>query len=55
VQCQPIQIVRKTLSGKYQTQKRTGGVAKVTELLPSKHEALSSNTSTAKKKKKKKV
>jgi hypothetical protein len=41
------------LSQKLNT-KRVGGVAKVGEHLPSKHETLSSNTSAAKKKKKKK-
>jgi hypothetical protein len=38
------------LSQKLNT-KRVGGVAKVGEHLPSKHETLSSNTSAAKKKK----
>jgi hypothetical protein len=35
---QPEQIVRKTLSWKYPTQKRAGGVAQVVERLTSKHE-----------------
>jgi hypothetical protein len=35
-----------TLSQKYPTQKRAGGVAQVVEHLPSKCEALSSNPST---------
>jgi hypothetical protein len=41
---QPLQIVCKTLSRKYSTQKRIGGVAQVVE--PSKCEVLSSNPST---------
>jgi hypothetical protein len=52
VQSQPGQIVGETLSQKYLTQKRAGGVAQVVEYPPSKCEALSSNSSTAKKKKK---
>jgi hypothetical protein len=44
VQSQPGQIVPETLSGKYPTQNRAGKV-------PSKHEALSSNSSTTKKNK----
>jgi hypothetical protein len=50
----PVQgsLGKKTLSRKYPTQKRTGGVVQVIEHQPSKCEALSSNTSTAKKKKK---
>jgi hypothetical protein len=46
---QPRQIVCETLSQKYPTQNRAGGVV---ECLSSKCEALSSNPSTAKKKKK---
>jgi hypothetical protein len=42
-----------TLSQKYPTQERAGGVAQVIEYLSSKCEALSSNSSTAKKKTKK--
>jgi hypothetical protein len=49
VQSQPRQIVHKTLSRKYPTQKRAGGVAQVVECLLSKHEVLSSNPSTRKK------
>jgi hypothetical protein len=37
------QIVRVTLSQKYSTQKRAGGMAYMMEHLPRKHEALSSN------------
>jgi hypothetical protein len=44
----------KTLSWKYPTQNRPGGVAQVIERLPSKCEALTSNPSTTTKKKKKK-
>jgi hypothetical protein len=51
VQSQPGQIVCKTLFV-YQTQKRAGEVAQVVEHLPSKSEALGSNSSTTKKKKK---
>jgi hypothetical protein len=36
---------------KYPTQNRAGGVTQAVECLPSKHEALSSNTSTKRKKK----
>jgi hypothetical protein len=46
IQCQPGQIVLETLSQKYPTQKRAGGVAQVVECLPSKGEALSLNPST---------
>jgi hypothetical protein len=45
-------MVHETLSQKYPTQNRTGGVSQVVEL-PSKHEALSSSLSTTKKKRKK--
>jgi hypothetical protein len=51
VPSQPGQIVFETLSQKYPTQKRSGGVPQAVE--PSKHKALSSNPSAAKKKKKK--
>jgi hypothetical protein len=44
------QIVHGTLSLKYPTQKRAGGVTHVAELLPSMCKALSSNPSTAKNK-----
>jgi hypothetical protein len=50
VQGQPRQIVQETLSQKYPTHKRTSGVTQAVEQLPSKHEALSSNSSTTKKK-----
>jgi hypothetical protein len=50
VQNQPEQIVQETLSEKYPTQKRAGGVAQVVECLPSQHEALSSNPCTTKNK-----
>jgi hypothetical protein len=40
---------KKTLSKKQTKAKRVGGVTQVVEHLPSKHEALSSNSSTAKK------
>jgi hypothetical protein len=53
VQSQPKQIVHETLSWKYPTTKRPGKVDQVIECLPSKCEALSSNSSTAKKKNKK--
>jgi hypothetical protein len=43
----------KTLSQKYPTPKKAGKMAQVVLCLTSKHEALSSNPSTAKKKKKK--
>jgi hypothetical protein len=42
-------MVQETLSKKYPTQKRAGGVAQAVECLPSKCEALNSNPSTAKK------
>jgi hypothetical protein len=45
------QIVWETLSQKYPTQKRAGGVAQVVDLLPSKCKALSSNPSMDKKEK----
>jgi hypothetical protein len=48
------QIVQETLSRKYPTQKRAGGVAQVVELLPSQGETWSSNPNNATKKKKKK-
>jgi hypothetical protein len=51
-QGQPRQIVCKTLSPKYSTQKRTGRVTQVVEHLPSKSEVLSSNSSATKQKKK---
>jgi hypothetical protein len=38
VQSQPGQILRETLSQKYPTQKRAGGVTQVVKCLPSKHE-----------------
>jgi hypothetical protein len=41
-------MVHKTLSQKYPTEKRAGGVVQVVENLPSKPEAPSSNPSTAK-------
>jgi hypothetical protein len=43
-----VPIICKTLSRKYPTLKRTGGVAQVVEHLPSKHKAQSSNPSTNK-------
>jgi hypothetical protein len=52
VQSQPGQIVHQTLFGKYPTQKWAGTVFQVVERLPSKYEALSSNSSTNQKKKK---
>jgi hypothetical protein len=48
------QIVHKTLSQKYLTQKRAGEVTQVVEHLPSKTEALSSSPNTANKKKREK-
>jgi hypothetical protein len=54
VRGQPGQIVCKTLSGKYSTQKRAGGVVQVVEQLPSKSKALNSNPSTTTTTKKKK-
>jgi hypothetical protein len=48
------EIVLRTLSREYPTQKRTGGVAQVVEVLPSNYTSLSSNSSIPKKKKKKK-
>jgi hypothetical protein len=53
VRSQPRQIVLETISQKYPTQNRAGGVTQVVEHLPHKCEALSSNPSTAKKEKKK--
>jgi hypothetical protein len=50
VQSQPKQIVPKNLSCKYPSQNRPDGVAQVVESLPSKCEALSSNSSIIKKK-----
>jgi hypothetical protein len=41
-------VVPETLSQKYQSQKRAGGVAQVVERLPSRCKALNSNRSTAK-------
>jgi hypothetical protein len=52
---QPGQIVHKTLSWKYPTQKRAGGMTQVVERLPRKCEALSLNHRTAKKKNKKTI
>jgi hypothetical protein len=49
VQSQPGEIVHKTLSQKYATPKKAGGVAYVVEHLPSKCEAMSSNPSIIKK------
>jgi hypothetical protein len=46
---QPRQIVHETLSQVYPIQKPGSGVAEVIECLPSKCEALSSNSSTTKK------
>jgi hypothetical protein len=40
VQSQPGQIILQTLSQKYPTQNRTGGVAQAVESLPSKYNAL---------------
>jgi hypothetical protein len=48
VQSQPRQIVCETLSQKYLTQNRAGGMDQVVEHLPSKPEALSSNPNTKK-------
>jgi hypothetical protein len=48
---QPGQKKSKNLSQKYPAQKRAVRVAQVVKHLPSKHEALSSNSNTAKKKK----
>jgi hypothetical protein len=45
----PTQAKSETLSQKYPTQKRASGVAQVVEHLPSKLEALTSNSSTLKK------
>jgi hypothetical protein len=50
VQSQTWQIACESLSWKYPTQKRAGGVVQVVEHLPSKCEALSSNPITAKNK-----
>jgi hypothetical protein len=50
VQSQPRQIVHKTLSWKYLIEKKAGRVAQVIKCLPSKHEALSLNSSTPKRK-----
>jgi hypothetical protein len=50
VRSQPGQIVLQTLSLKTQQKKTAGGMNQVLEHLPSKHEALSLNCSTAKKK-----
>jgi superfamily II helicase len=47
----PGQITCETLSRKYPIQNKAGGVAQVVECLLSKHEALSSNSSTEKRKK----
>jgi hypothetical protein len=41
-----VQVKSQTLSQKYQTQKRAGGVPQVDEHLPSKYEAQSSNPNT---------
>jgi hypothetical protein len=51
VPSQPGQIILKTLSQKYPTHKRAGGVTQVVGHLPSNCDALSSNPSTVKKKK----
>jgi hypothetical protein len=51
VQSQSGQIVQDTLSQKSPTQNRASGLDQVVKCLPSKHEAWSSNSSTAKKKK----
>jgi hypothetical protein len=48
VQRQPRKTVGKTLSQKYSTRKRAGGVDQVLEHLLSKREALSSNHNTTK-------
>jgi hypothetical protein len=48
VQGQPREILCVTLSQKYPTQKRAGGVAQVVEYLTSKCEVLSLSPSTAK-------
>jgi hypothetical protein len=53
VQGPPRQIVQETLSQKYSTQKKAGGVAQVVECLPNKCEAVISNPSPARRKKKK--
>jgi hypothetical protein len=50
VPSQPEQIVCETLPQKYPTQNRAVQVARVVELLPSKCEILSSNSSASKKK-----
>jgi hypothetical protein len=54
VQSQPKQIVHETLSQKYPTRNRTGGVSQAVEHRPSKKEtlSLSSNSTAARKKKK---
>jgi hypothetical protein len=44
VQSQPGQIVHKTLAQKYPTQKHIGRVPHVVQCLPSKYEALSTNS-----------
>jgi hypothetical protein len=49
VQSNPGQTVWEITSQKYSAQNRTGGVAQAVALLPSKHEAQSSNPSTMKK------
>jgi hypothetical protein len=49
VQSQARQIVLETVSQKYPTQKRTGGVTQVVECLPNKCAALSSSSSIEKK------
>jgi hypothetical protein len=51
VQSQPREIVYETLS-KMPNTKQCGGVVRVVECLPSKNEALSSNSCAAKKKRK---
>jgi hypothetical protein len=50
IQGQSTQTVNETISPKYPTQKRTGGVTQVVECLPSNCENLNSNPSTIKKK-----
>jgi hypothetical protein len=49
VPAQPVQIVHESLSRKYPTQSKAGGVAQMIEHLASKCEALSSKTSITKK------
>jgi hypothetical protein len=51
-QASPVQIICETLPQKLITKKGAGGVAQAVEKLPSKYEALSSNSSATKEKKK---